>query len=54
MATETAILERMQELRDSQEANSEMTAIRDALNGLLAIKNEKLNFPGLKPKAPPA
>jgi hypothetical protein len=54
MATETAILERLQELGDSPDAASERLTIRDALNGLLAIKSEKLNFPGWQPQAPPA
>jgi hypothetical protein len=53
MAAETAIFERSKEIRQSADDNTEKKAIRDALDALLAIKNEKLNFPGWNSKGGP-
>jgi len=41
---EAAIFERLQELRNSSDGHSEALTIQDALNALLAIKNEMLNW----------
>jgi len=48
-AAETVILERLQEIRNSPNHDSERAAIRDALQALLTHKNRKLNFPDWKP-----
>lgn len=43
-AAEAAIFQRLQELGNSSDGHSETMAIEIALNALLAIKNEKLNW----------
>jgi hypothetical protein len=48
-AAESAILQRLQEIRNSPQDDPERAAIRDALQALLAQKNRKLNFPDWKP-----
>ena len=48
-AAETMILQRLQDIRNSPNHDSERAAIRDALQALLAHKNRKLNFPDWKP-----
>jgi hypothetical protein len=47
-AAETAILQRLQEIQNSPNHNSERAAIRDALQALLAHKNRKLSLPDWK------
>ncbi len=57
-AAETAIFHRLQELQIATGAGDEKLAIQEALKILLAVKTEKLNFPGIvsgvKPGAEPA
>jgi hypothetical protein len=57
-AAETAIFHRLQELQIAASAGDEKRAIQEALKVLLAVKTEKLNFPGIvpgvKPSAEPA
>jgi cobalamin biosynthesis protein CbiG len=48
-AAETVILQRLQEIRNSPNHDSERAAIREALQALLAHKNRKLNLPDWKP-----
>jgi hypothetical protein len=42
---EMSIIERMQELKHSDNGHAEKIAIRDAVNKILKIKTEKLGFP---------
>ena len=46
-AAETAIFHRLQELQIAPGAGDEKLAIHEALKVLLAVKTEKLNFPGI-------
>jgi hypothetical protein len=48
-AAETAIVERLREIKSSSNSFAEKIAIQEASNVLLAIKTGKLNFPTWEP-----